>query len=108
MDIYHYSDPYAGSMQWLLLRPFFMFTGENLLKVVTTNVQHAQGQMQAVDGRKTSSAAEMSRSEAEAEGDRFVTIYTITAIVYFLLGNALMLNLLVAIFSEIFNKVFVR
>ena len=85
MDIYRYEDQYSGSLKWLWLRPFFMFSGENFLKLV----------------------ASTSNYEEEREG-RFLTIYATISVLYFLLGNALMLNLLVAIFSEIFNKVFVR
>ncbi|XP_063721587.1 transient receptor potential cation channel trpm-like [Symsagittifera roscoffensis] len=80
MDVYGYKDDYSSGIQWLWLRPFFMFTGENFLRTVGSN----------------------------ASDENFIVYYMVVYVVFFLLGNALMLNLLVAIFSEIFNNVFMH
>ncbi|XP_063725555.1 transient receptor potential cation channel subfamily M member-like 2 [Symsagittifera roscoffensis] len=80
MDVYGYEDQYSSGIQWLWLRPFFMFTGENFLKTVGSTERD----------------------------DNFIVCYSIVCIVFFLLGNALMLNLLLAIFSEIFKNVFMH
>ncbi len=81
--MYGYSDDYSGSLRWLWLRPYFMFNGENFLRVV----------------------ANTDRPEYNEE---FVVVYSCIVVVSFLVGNALMMNLLVAIFNEIFNCVFTR
>ena len=83
MDVYEYDDPYSGSLQWYILRPYFMFNGERFIKIVKDN-----------------------SDKRESTQESFVTAYSWLLVGLLWLGNALILNLLIAIFNEIFKHIF--
>ena len=83
MDVYEYEDAYSGSLQWYILRPYFMFNGERFIKTVKENSENQ-----------------------ETNHGSFVSAYSWLLVGLLWLGNALILNLLIAIFNEIFKHIF--
>ena len=85
MNVYEYADPYSGPVlsldnwKWLFLRPFFMFNGKLFLD---------------------------SLDENSGVGDnKFYTNYLWSTLLVMFFGNALILNLLIALFGTIYSEV---
>ncbi len=84
MNAYGYEDPYSGpanaapDWKWLFLRPFFMFNGELFLD---------------------------SLQENSVKDKNFVTLYFGFILFIMFFGNALLLNLVIAIFGTIYSEV---
>ncbi|XP_063724949.1 transient receptor potential cation channel subfamily M member-like 2 isoform X3 [Symsagittifera roscoffensis] len=90
MNSFDYSDPYSGSLQWLILRPYFMYNGQKFVSTVLSTAMVPPPGVNVTE-------------EFLAEKKNFISIYMWLLLMFLWVGTALMLNLLIALFNEIFK-----